>query len=263
MQDNPIGIFDTGVGGLSVLKEIRTQLPDESIFYLADSGNCPYGSKKPDEAAALSRKNIAFLLEQGCKCIVIACNTVTAVAIDTFRQTYLVPFVGMEPAIKPAALMTKSKRVGILATENTFKGKLFKQTCEKFASGIEVFVQPGHGLVELVEQGDLHSRQTKALLESYIGPMMAQGADTLVLGCTHYPFLIHAIREIVQDRLTIIDPSAAVARQTRRVLETENLLASGRAAPCFSFFTTADTPVTRQFLSQAMDQPCGIEQIRL
>ncbi|MFH2092329.1 MAG: glutamate racemase [Pseudomonadota bacterium] len=261
MQNNPLGIFDSGVGGLCVLKEIRRQLPGESICYFADSCNCPYGSRSEEDAYLLARKNIEFLLHQNCKLIVIACNTVTAVAIDHFRSAYPIPFVGMEPALKPAALQTKSKKIGILATENTFKGRLFKQTYEKYASGIEVVVQPGFGLVELVEQGDLYSEKVRHLLEKYLLPMLAAGVDTLVLGCTHYPFLIHMIQEIVGNRLTIIDPAAAVASQTRRVLESLDLISDKQKEPEFCFYTTGDTDITQQFLSKTMDTPYGLARV--
>ncbi|MBU8910469.1 MAG: glutamate racemase, partial [Desulfobacterales bacterium] len=215
MQKHPIGIFDSGVGGLSVLKEIRKLLPCESINYFGDSGNCPYGSKTKDEAFSLARKNIKFLLKRNCKLIVIACNTVTAVAIDSFRSEYKIPFVGMEPALKPAAIQTKSKKIGILATENTFNGRLYKQTFEKYADGIEVFVQPGDGLVELVEKGAQNSEEAKKLLEKYLLPMLQKGTDTIVLGCTHYPFFKEMIKKITKNSVAIIDPGDAVAIQTK------------------------------------------------
>ncbi|MFH2059213.1 MAG: glutamate racemase [Pseudomonadota bacterium] len=261
MKKNPLGIFDSGVGGLCVLKEIRKQLPKESIQYFADSNNCPYGSKAEDEALLLAKKNIEFLIAQGCKLIVIACNTVTAVAIDNFRLEYNIPFVGMEPAIKPASFHTKSKKIGILATENTFKGKLFKQTYEKYANGIQVVVQPGYGLVELVEKGDLHSEKVRTLLKQYLEPMLEMGVDTLVLGCTHYPFLLHMIHEIAGDRLTIIDPAAAVAGQTRRILDGLGLMSDGDQEPEFQFYTTGETTITQQFISKTMDMPYGLERV--
>src|SRR3989339_142279 len=218
IQQRPIGIFDSGVGGLSVLKEVRKLLPFESISYFADSGNCPYGSKTREEILLLARKHIEFLLEKNCKLIVIACNTITAVAIDQFRSEYGIPFIGMEPALKPAALQTRTKKIGILATENTFNGRLFKQTFEKHANGLDGFIQPGYGLVELVEKGEQDSEAARQLLERYLTPMMEKGADTLVLGCTHYPFLKDMIQKVAGNRLAIIDPSDAVAAQTKRIL---------------------------------------------
>jgi glutamate racemase len=218
IQKHPIGIFDSGVGGVSVLKEIRKLLPMESINYLGDNIKCPNGSKTQEEALSLAKKNIEFLLKRNCKLIVIACNTVTAIAIDEFRSEYKVPFIGMEPALKPASLQTRSKKIGVLATQNTFNGRLFKQTFEKYGNGIDVFVQPGYGLVELVEKGDHNSEKAKDLLKKYILPMLEKGADTIVLGCTHYPFLKPMIKKIIKNQATIIDPSNAVAIQTKKNL---------------------------------------------
>ncbi len=259
--DCPIGIFDSGVGGLSVLKEIRNQLPCESITYLADSSNCPYGSKSKEDARSLAQKNIEFLLNQNCKLIVIACNTVTAVAIDNFRSAYDVPFIGMEPALKPAALQTKTKKIGVLATENTFNGRLFKQTFEKYTDGLDVFVQPGYGLVELVEQGDQNSRKAKHLLEKYLLPMLEKGADTIVLGCTHFPFFKKMIEAITQNSVTIIDPSDAVAAQTKRILMAYQLMSNDTHTPAFHFYTTGEEKIVEKFLSCTMDKPYGLEKI--
>ncbi len=261
-RKHPIGIFDSGVGGLCVLKEIRKHLPGESINYLADSCNCPYGSKRMDEALSLSRKSIEFLLNLDCKLIVIACNTVTAVAIDSFRSDYNVPFIGMEPAIKPAALQTKSKKIGVLATENTFNGRLFKETFEKYANGIEVFIQPGYGLVELVEKGEQYSKKAKMLIEQYLTPMMEKGADTIVLGCTHYPFLKGVINKITNNRITIIDPSDAVAAQTKRMLGQFNLAAKDTGDPQFNFYTTGEIALAQKIISREMDRPYQIKKIQ-
>ena len=263
MQNKSIGIFDSGVGGLCVLKEIRDLLPNESLCYLADNHNCPYGSKSETEAFELARKSIEFLLKQDCKMIVIACNTVTAVAIDQFRSDYPVPFIGMEPAIKPAARRTRSKKIGVLATENTFKGRLFNQTSEKYAKGIEVFVQPGHGLVELVENGEQESLEARTLLEAYLMPMVDMGADTLVLGCTHYPYLSRIIQQITNNRMTIIDPANAVAEQTRRVLEISGLICPGEKEPGYSFYVTGDVHRADRLLSKTMGRSYGIEQVRI
>ncbi|MCK5165060.1 MAG: glutamate racemase [Desulfobacula sp.] len=263
MQKYPIGIFDSGVGGLWVLKEIKKLLPCESINYFADSGNCPYGSKTKDEALSLAKKNIEFLLKLKCKLIVVACNTVTAVAIDNFRSKYKVPFIGMEPAIKPAAMQTTSKKIGILATENTFNGRLFKQSFEKYANGIDVFVQPGHGLVELVEQGRQNSKKAQSLLEEYLLPMMEKGVDTIVLGCTHYPFLKQIIKKVTKNTLTIIDPAHAVAAQTKRILLECDLISNAGNDPKFHFYTTGEKTIVEKFLSHEMDSPYRLEQIQV
>ncbi len=254
MQNHAIGIFDSGVGGLSVFREIRKSLPDESIVYFADSANCPYGSKDKDAARALAGNSVEFLLDQGCKMIVVACNTVTAVAIDEFRRRYHVPFIGMEPALKPAARLTATGKIGVLATENTFNGRLFKQTREKYASGIDVMVQPGYGLVELVENGDHESDRAMDLLKEYLLPMISQGADTLVLGCTHYPFLINTIMKITRNKMQIIDPSQAVAAQTKRILK-ENKLIADTTTFGLSFFTTGEKNTLENILDQTLDQP--------
>lgn len=261
-RQHPIGIFDSGVGGLCIFREIRKYIPNESITYLADSSNCPYGSRHPDETLSLARKNIEFLLSRNCKLIVIACNTVTAVAIDMLRSEYDVPFVGMEPAIKPAALHTRTKKVGVLATENTFNGKLFRQTFARYTNGIDVFIQPGHGLVELVEQGNQESSKARLLLEGYLTPMMDKGADTIVLGCTHYPFYKKMIKDITNGSVRIIDPSDAVAAQTKRMLEKLSLDSDGTEKPGFAFYTTGETATAEKIISETMHQPCRFEQVR-
>ena len=261
IQQRPIGIFDSGVGGLSVFKEVRKLLPFEAITYFADSGNCPYGSKTREEVLFLARKHIEFLLGQHCKLIVIACNTITAVAIDHFRSEYGIPFIGMEPALKPAALQTRTKKIGVLATENTFNGRLFKQTFEKHANGLEVFIQPGYGLVELVEKGEQDSEAARHLLERYLIPMMEKGADTLVLGCTHYPFLKDMIEKVAGTRLAVIDPSDAVAAQTKRILMEYNLMSDSRHTPRLNFFTTGEKTMAESFLSFAVSCPFRLEQI--
>ncbi len=263
IQQRPIGIFDSGVGGLSVFKEVRKLLPFEAVTYFADSGNCPYGSKTREEVLLLARKHIEFLLVHHCKLIVIACNTITAVAIDHFRSEYGIPFIGMEPALKPAALRTRTKKIGILATENTFNGRLFKQTFEKHANGIDVFIQPGYGLVELVEKGEQNSEKARLLLERYLTPMMEKGADTLVLGCTHYPFLKDMIQQVAGTRLAVIDPSDAVAAQTKRILMEYGLISDSRRTPQLNFFTTGEKKMAERFFSLAVFGPFQLEQIGL
>ena len=263
IQQRPIGIFDSGVGGLSVFKEVRKLLPFEAVTYFADSGNCPYGSKTREEVLLLARKHIEFLLVHHCKLIVIACNTITAVAIDHFRSEYGIPFIGMEPALKPAALQTRTKKIGILATENTFNGGLFKQTFEKHANGLDVFIQPGYGLVELVEQGEQNSEKARQLLERYLTPMMEKGADTLVLGCTHYPFLKDMIQQVAGTRLAVIDPSDAVAAQTKRILMEYGLISDSRRTPQLNFFTTGEKKMAERFFSLAVFGPFQLEQIGL
>ena len=213
----PIGVFDSGVGGLSVWREIVKVLPQESTIYYADSANCPYGGKSQNEIVALADRVTTFLLNRNCSMVVVACNTATAAAIDFLRSKYSIPFVGMEPAVKPAAINSTSGVIGVLATQGTFNGRLFQETSNRFASDVKIIIQPGFGLVELVESGDFSSPRVYELLHQYIDPMMTAGADHLVLGCTHYPFLTEAIEEISNGRLTIVDPAPAVALQVRRV----------------------------------------------
>lgn len=220
----PIGIFDSGVGGTSIWKEIVNILPNENTIYLADSKNAPYGEKSKDEIIQLSIKNTEFLLKQNCKIIVVACNTATTNAIKTLRQKYDIPFIGIEPAIKPAALSTKSNVVGILATKGTLNSELFESTSSLFKEKITIIETIGKGLVDLIETGKMNSPEMTILLASYLYPMLEQNVDCLVLGCTHYPYLIPQIRKIVGTKMQIIDSGLAVAKQTKAILEKNNLL---------------------------------------
>ena len=222
-MQRPIGIFDSGVGGTSIWKEIVHLLPSESTIYLADSANAPYGEKPKEEILRLSIKNTELLLQKGCKIIVVACNTATTNAIDHLRAHYTVPFIGIEPAIKPAALHTKTKKVGILATKGTLSSSLFHNTSKLFAEGITVLEREGKGLVELIETGQINSKETRELLKEYLQPMLEQNIDCLVLGCTHYPYLVPMLQELLPKNITIIDSGEAVARQTKAILERNQL----------------------------------------
>lgn len=213
-----IGIFDSGVGGLSVWRELVKILPDERYIYVSDNGYCPYGPKPKSEVIERAKKITEFLMKQGADIIVVACNTATAAAIDVLRSSYDIPFVGMEPAVKPAALNTDSGVIGVLATQGTFKGELYLRTLHKFASNTKVIEQVGTGLVELVESGNTESVQAEELLKKYLDPMMEAGADHLVLGCTHYPFLEKVIRNISGNSFVIVNPAPAVASRTRDLL---------------------------------------------
>ncbi|SHG82630.1 glutamate racemase [Flagellimonas flava] len=220
---NPIGIFDSGIGGTSIWREIKKLLPHEDTIYLADSANAPYGAKTKEEILQLSIKNTELLLQKNCKLIVVACNTATTNAIDYLRANYDVPFIGIEPAIKPAALHTQTKKVGVLATKGTLSSTLFNSTSKMFAQGITVLEQEGIGLVELIEEGKMLAEETRRLLKKYLDPMLEQRIDCLVLGCTHYPYLIPLIKELVPQGVTVIDSGEAVAKQTGAVLEENNL----------------------------------------
>ena len=241
----PVGIFDSGLGGLSVWKEVVKLLPHCSTVYVSDNAYCPYGPRPAEEVIERTKVISRFIIQERCSVIVVACNTATAAAIDALRQTFSIPFVGMEPAVKPAVLHSKSGVVGVLATRGTFKGRLYQETTHRFAADVQVLEQVGDGLVELIEQGLTNAPQTLQLLRTYIEPMMEAGADHLVLGCTHYPFLIPAIRSITGERMAIIDPAPAVARQLCAVLEQTQ----GRDAafdplsgdsPRYKFYSTGD-----------------------
>lgn len=217
-----IGVFDSGLGGLTVLKELVKQLPNLSFIYFADTANCPYGPKPTNEIIALSKRITEFLISKKCQAIVVACNTATASAIDYLREHYNIPFVGMEPAIKPAALATSTKSIGVLATKGTFNGRLYRETTSKYAANVNVTYQIGEGLVELVEQGKSTSNQALELLAEYINPMVDNNIDHLVLGCTHYPFFTPLLRKILPEGVKIVNPAPAVAKQTKRILQQRN-----------------------------------------
>lgn len=248
MSTEPIGIFDSGVGGTSILKEIHALLPNENCIYLADSKNAPYGNKSKNEIIALSKKNTEILLSRGCKIIVVACNTATTNAIAHLRATYNISFIGIEPAIKPAALNTQTKTVGILATKGTLSSELFHETSDLYAHNIDVIEQVGDGIVPLIESGKLNSKEMKSLLESYINPMIERDIDHLVLGCTHYPYLIPILRKILPENVNIIDSGLAVARQTKAVLTKENILNSSNEEGTVELFTNGNIDILNSLL---------------
>ncbi|MDA9267509.1 glutamate racemase [Salibacteraceae bacterium] len=246
-NDQPIGVFDSGVGGLSIWREIHRLLPNESSVYLADSRNAPYGEKGKQAIIDLSVKNTELLLEKGCKLIVVACNTATTNAIDFLRINYNVPFIGIEPATKPAAIATSSKKIGILATKGTLASELFINTSSEFRGDIEIFETIGEGLVPIIESGNLSD--AIPLLERYLLPMVEAGVDNIVLGCSHYPFLIEQIKNIVPSTTTIIDSGAAVAKQTKNMLEIHNLRSKNPDRQT-QFYTNADVEILNFFLRQ-------------
>lgn len=213
-----IGIFDSGVGGLSVWRELVKLMPNEDYIYYADSANCPYGPKNPEYVCRRSSEIVEFLLDKGAELIVVACNTATAAAITFLREHYNFPFVGMEPAIKPAVLNSRTGVVGVLATAGTLRGRLYLDTLAKFAGDVKVIERVGEGLVELVENGNTDGQEAESLVRKYVEPMIEANADHIVLGCTHYPFLLPVIEKIVADRAVIINPAPAVAQQVLRLL---------------------------------------------
>lgn len=246
ISKRPIGIFDSGLGGLSICKEIVNVLPNESIIYLADSANTPYGEKNKEEIIALSIKNTEFLLALGCKIIVVACNTATTNAIAVLREKYNIPFIGIEPAIKPAALQTRSRKIGVLATKGTLSSDLFISNSNLLRKQLEIIEVEGANLVRLIENGQLE--ETKSLLNQYLIPMIEQGVDNIVLGCTHYPFLIPIIRELIPIDITIIDSGKAVAKQTLKILEFEGLLNQTSKENSHFFYTNNSVDLLSDFL---------------
>ena len=250
MNKQAIGIFDSGVGGTSIWKELHLLLPNESTIYLADSKHAPYGTKSKDEIVALSKKNTELLLDKDCKLIVVACNTATTNAINYLRAHYDVPFIGIEPAIKPAALNTKTKVVGILATRGTLSSQLFHNTTDLYAHDLKIIEQVGEGIVPLIEQGQINSEEMHALLEVYIKPMLASNIDYLVLGCTHYSYLIPQLLDFLPSHVKIIDSGEAVAKQTKTVLAKHGLLRTIPMKPQLEFYTNGNPEVMSQLIAK-------------
>ena len=247
-SDAPVGVFDSGVGGLSVLGEIRSLLPNESLLYVADCGHIPYGEKTPEFIRQRCLIIADFFHQQRAKALVLACNTATAAAAAQLRERYPDwPIVGMEPAVKPAAAATRSGVVGVLATTGTLQSAKFAALLDRFAGDVRVVTQPCPGLVELIESGDLFSPTIRALLQSYVDPLLAEGCDTIILGCTHYPFLKPLLREMIPESISLIDTGGAVARQLQRLLTQNDLLADIPARETL-FWTSANPNKFRNIL---------------
>lgn len=236
----PIGAFDSGVGGLSVLREIRLLMPNEDIIYYADSAYCPYGVRPPSEIVARAFKICDFLVGQGSKSLVVACNTASVAGLDIYRERYSMPIIGMEPAVKPATAATRNGRVGVLATSVTLAGNRFSSLLERYQNGSEVFSQPCPGLVEIVENGNYDSPEAISLLQKYLAPLLERDVDTIVLGCTHYPFLKEKVMSIAGPGIAVIDTGEAVARQVCRVLSGNRLENPGPGAGAEVFHTSGD-----------------------
>lgn len=239
-KKKPIGVFDSGVGGLSVLQSIREELPHEDLIYVADSGYAPYGDKSSHIVEKRAIGITRFLIDKDVKAVVVACNTATAVAVSTLRSMFSLPIIAMEPAVKPAVKSTRSGVVGIMATEGTLKSTQFATLLEQFGNSAQVIKVPCAGLVEKVEEAELTSPKTRRLLEIYINPLKGRNVDTIVLGCTHYPFLKGMIKDIVGPRIELIDTAEAVARHLRRRLEHEDLI-NGSFTKGLEVFWTSDT----------------------
>lgn len=249
MSIAPIGIFDSGIGGLTIYKEIHALLPYENIIYLADSKNAPYGGKSKEKIIEYSVKNTEFLLQNNCKLIVVACNTASTNAVKYLRDHYKVPFIRVQPAIKPAALNSKTGIVGILATIGTLKSELLFETSQRFAQDVTVVEQVGEGLVSLIESGKMDSAEMTVLLYKYLQPMLSQHIDQLVLGCTHYPFLTPQIKEIVGEQVNILDSGEAIARQTKVILQQEHLINTSHSKVSRKFYTNRDPAILQNILN--------------
>ena len=240
-HEGPIGIFDSGVGGLSVLREIRRLLPNENLIYIADQAHVPYGNRSREEVFGFSAGIVRYLIKKQAKLVVIACNTASAVALADLRLEYpSLPFVGMEPAVKPAAAETSTGVVGVLATPATFQGDLYASTVERFAKGVKILQDTCPGLVKQIEAGHINSYETRQILDKALHPMLEEGVDEIVMGCTHYPFVIPLIKEIVGEEVEVIDPAPAVARQTGRLLDEFDLHASRSGEGEISFYTSGN-----------------------
>ena len=258
---SPIGIFDSGVGGLSVLRALRQQLPGEALLYLADQAHVPYGPRPLEEVRDFSEAITRFLLNQGAKLVVVACNAASAAALHYLRQIFpQVPFVGMEPAVKPAAERTQSGVVGVLATPATFQGALYASVVERFAHDVTLLQHTCPGLVAQIEAGRLDAPETRRILEDALRPMLAQGIDTVVLGCTHYPFVIPLIQDIVGERVRVIDPAPAVARQVGRLLEARGSKKPAGERSRLRFITTGSPSFMASLLPVLLGESGEVEK---
>jgi glutamate racemase len=261
LPNQPIGVFDSGVGGLSVLREIRRELPHEDLLYVADSGHAPYGDKPLEAIESRALAITEFLLDQGAKTIVVACNTATGAAAHLLRSRYPVPIVAMEPAVKPAIERTRSGVVGVLATRQTLASQTFAALIGRVDRGILILPQACPGLVERVESGDLDGAPTRALLAGFLAPLLARRADTLVLGCTHYPHLTHLIAELAGPEVAILDSGAAVARQVRRRLAESGLLAPADRVGHERFWTSGELATTHWLITRLWRENVVLERL--
>jgi glutamate racemase len=256
MDNAPIGVFDSGVGGLSILRQLRLLLPEEPVLFHADQAHVPYGPRQLDEVRRFSIGIARFLIGRGAKLIVVACNTASAAALEDLRSAFpSTPFVGMEPAVKPAAEQTRTRTVGVLATPATFQGALFASVVERFAQGVRVIPQTLPGLVERIEAGDLDGAETRRIVRAGVEPLIALGADTLVLACTHYPFVIPVIVDAAGPGVQVIDPSPAIARQAARVLDDRGLRSTRPGQREVTYFTSGEPVRMREMALQLIGEP--------
>lgn len=252
MNNAPIGVFDSGLGGLTVWSELYRKMPEESLIYLGDGKNCPYGDQPREKVISYVDDAVRRLIDKGVKMIVIACNAATAVAIDYLRKTYPIPFIGLEPAVKPAALSSKSSVIGILATKATLEGRLFRETSQRYADQVRILSQVGEGFVELVEENREQSPEAEQIVGKLLRPMLEAGADRIVLGCTHYPFLAGVMRQIIAGRnVELIQPAEAVERQTEAVMRKFDLRAESGHLPTYEFCTCADEAYRQRLIAKS------------
>lgn len=259
----PIGVFDSGVGGLSVLRHIHQMLPAERLLYVADSAFMPYGSQSPEIISERSRLITRCFIEQGAKSVVVACNTATAAAVESLRADFSIPIIGMEPAVKPAVEATRSGVIGVLATSGTLASEKFTKLVKRFDSHAEVVFQPGRGLVEQVEAGELHSEKTRRLLQTHLAPLLVKGVDTLVLGCTHYPFLTPLIRELVGGDVVILDTGSAIATELKRQLEKSDVRANKNVLGTVNFFSSGDIARVEPMMSKLWGEPVLVKPLKI
>lgn len=261
-MNSPIGVFDSGVGGISVLKAIREQMPAESVIYFGDQGHVPYGPRSMEQIQRFSEAITRFLRDQDAKIIVVACNTASAAALSYLRMRFPdVPFVGMEPAVKPAAERTQTGKVGVLATPATFQGALYASVVERFANGVELYQATCPGLVQEIEQGNLDGKETRRILEEALLPMLENNIDTVVLGCTHYPFVIPLIQRIVGEKVRVIDPAPAVAKQTARLLEAKGLKKEPGSGGRVKSYTSGDPEMLRAMLPVLLGESGDVQGV--
>lgn len=261
--DDPIAVFDSGVGGLSVLRHIAARLPQANLIYLADQAHVPYGPRPAEEVRAFSEGITRFLLARRARLIVVACNTATAASLTFLRRTFPdLPFVGMEPAVKPGARQTRSGRVGVLATAGTFESQRYADLMARYASNVALYKNPCQGLVSLIEKGQLDDAETEQLLQGCLAPMLLAGVDTIVLGCTHYPFVLPLISRLAGPDVTLIDPAPAVARQAQRLLVQQGLTADGNRPRTLLTYTTGDPAAFASLAVRLLGQPVAVRGLR-
>ncbi|RJP54564.1 MAG: glutamate racemase [Anaerolineaceae bacterium] len=261
-SSNPIGVFDSGVGGLSVLRAMRTLMPNENVIFFGDQGHVPYGPRPLEEVRAFSEGITRWLLDEGAKLIVVACNTASAAALTYLRETFPdVKFVGMEPAVKPAAEWTRSRVVGVLATPATFQGALYASVVERFANGVDILQNTCPGLVQEIEKGNLDGAETRRILESALRPMLEKKVDTVVLGCTHYPFVIPLIERIVGESVRVIDPAPSVAKQVERLLEANGARNMSSSRGRVQFYTSGDAVAVESLLPKLLGESGKVSRL--